>query len=190
MFLLGFEQGSGSIAVRGGPSFPRPTSGPSTLTRPPLANFDRRFYPRQTAKNLRPSREEELHCRREPDSPIRSARLFKYRLNAIDHRDDDDESDYCNQTPHCLRLLRLLLQLDRKKQELLSVSVKGAIWKNPREGVFGRGGGIRTRDPLRPRQVRYQAALRPDRHSYCTTLYFFVLLAFAGSSRRYAAAAR
>jgi hypothetical protein len=27
----------------------------------------------------------------------------------------------------------------------------------------GRGGGIRTRDPLRPRQVRYQAALRPDR---------------------------
>jgi hypothetical protein len=26
----------------------------------------------------------------------------------------------------------------------------------------GRGGGIRTRDPLRPRQVRYQAALRPD----------------------------
>ena len=56
--------------------------------------------------------------------------------------------------------------------------------------LIGRGGGIRTRDPLRPRQVRYQAALRPDRHSYCTTLYFFVLLAFAGSSRRYAAAAR
>ncbi len=28
--------------------------------------------------------------------------------------------------------------------------------------LFGRGGGIRTRDPLRPRQVRYQAALRPD----------------------------
>ena len=27
---------------------------------------------------------------------------------------------------------------------------------------IGRGGGIRTRDPLRPRQVRYQAALRPD----------------------------
>ena len=26
----------------------------------------------------------------------------------------------------------------------------------------GRGGVIRTRDPLRPRQVRYQAALRPD----------------------------
>ena len=28
---------------------------------------------------------------------------------------------------------------------------------------FGRGGEIRTPDPLRPRQVRYQAALRPDR---------------------------
>jgi hypothetical protein len=26
----------------------------------------------------------------------------------------------------------------------------------------GRGGGIRTRDPLRPRQVRYQTALRPE----------------------------
>jgi hypothetical protein len=27
---------------------------------------------------------------------------------------------------------------------------------------IGRGGEIRTHDPLRPRQVRYQAALRPD----------------------------
>jgi hypothetical protein len=26
----------------------------------------------------------------------------------------------------------------------------------------GRGDWIRTSDPLRPRQVRYQAALRPD----------------------------
>ncbi len=26
----------------------------------------------------------------------------------------------------------------------------------------GRGGGIRTRDPLHPMQVRYQAAPRPD----------------------------
>ena len=29
--------------------------------------------------------------------------------------------------------------------------------------VIGRGGGIRTHDPLPPRQMRYQAALRPDR---------------------------
>ena len=28
----------------------------------------------------------------------------------------------------------------------------------------GRGGGIRTHDPLPPRQMRYQAALRPDRY--------------------------
>src|SRR5262245_39077319 len=31
-----------------------------------------------------------------------------------------------------------------------------------RRSDFGRGAEIRTRDPLRPRQVRYQAALRPD----------------------------
>ena len=29
------------------------------------------------------------------------------------------------------------------------------------EGI-GRGGGIRTHDPLLPKQMRYQAALRPD----------------------------
>ena len=28
--------------------------------------------------------------------------------------------------------------------------------------VIGRGGGIRTHDPLAPNQMRYQAALRPD----------------------------
>ena len=34
---------------------------------------------------------------------------------------------------------------------------------------FGRGDRIRTCDPLRPRQVRYQAALHPDRcHDYRT----------------------
>jgi hypothetical protein len=30
------------------------------------------------------------------------------------------------------------------------------------EGLTGRGGGIRTPDPLLPKQMRYQAALRPD----------------------------
>ncbi len=29
-------------------------------------------------------------------------------------------------------------------------------------GIFGRLGGIRTRDPLHPMQVRYQAALQAD----------------------------
>ena len=30
---------------------------------------------------------------------------------------------------------------------------------------IGRGAGIRTRDPLHPMQVRYQAAPRPDKFS-------------------------
>ena len=34
--------------------------------------------------------------------------------------------------------------------------------KASRHLLIGRGGVIRTHDPLRPRQVRYQAALRPD----------------------------
>ena len=33
---------------------------------------------------------------------------------------------------------------------------------------IGRGGGIRTRDPLHPMQVRYQAALRPDKRRIIT----------------------
>ena len=33
---------------------------------------------------------------------------------------------------------------------------------SPRNSESGRGDWIRTSDPLRPRQVRYQAALRPD----------------------------
>jgi hypothetical protein len=31
---------------------------------------------------------------------------------------------------------------------------------------YGRDGGIRTRDPLHPMQVRYQAALRPEAANY------------------------
>ncbi|CAB1370153.1 protein of unknown function [Denitratisoma oestradiolicum] len=34
----------------------------------------------------------------------------------------------------------------------------------------GRGGGIRTRDPLHPMQVRYQAALRPDKPRIITAI--------------------
>ena len=46
--------------------------------------------------------------------------------------------------------------------------------------LIGRGGGIRTRDPLHPMQVRYQAALRPDEgviilgHSgFCSDFEYF-----------------
>jgi hypothetical protein len=38
----------------------------------------------------------------------------------------------------------------------------GAEDLETRQFLFGRGERIRTSDPLRPRQVRYQAALRPD----------------------------
>ena len=41
-----------------------------------------------------------------------------------------------------------------------TVSILGE--RRERSDSLGRGGGIRTHDPLRPRQVRYQAALRPD----------------------------
>ena len=36
----------------------------------------------------------------------------------------------------------------------------------PTDSRSGRGDWIRTSDPLRPRQVRYQAALRPDPNLY------------------------
>ena len=39
-------------------------------------------------------------------------------------------------------------------------SAEAALGMN--ETAIGRGGGIRTHDPLPPRQMRYQAALRPD----------------------------
>lgn len=38
---------------------------------------------------------------------------------------------------------------------------KRLSFDNPSD-INGRGGGIRTRDPLHPMQVRYQAAPRPD----------------------------
>ena len=37
-----------------------------------------------------------------------------------------------------------------------------AIRESSIDGDAGRGGGIRTPDPLLPKQMRYQTALRPD----------------------------
>ena len=45
-----------------------------------------------------------------------------------------------------------------KKNSLEAGAAKLLILK----AINGRDGGIRTRDPLHPMQVRYQAALRPD----------------------------
>ena len=51
------------------------------------------------------------------------------------------------------------------------------------EELYGRGGVIRTHDPLRPRQVRYQAALRPDilDHSSPLAIRAFVISLFFAS---------
>ena len=44
------------------------------------------------------------------------------------------------------------------------IEMKDTKKKSPRMGFLkgGRSGGIRTRDPLLPKQMRYQAALRSD----------------------------
>ena len=46
-------------------------------------------------------------------------------------------------------------------------NVATAEYVNGRSEI-GRGGGIRTPDPLLPKQMRYQAALRPDFSDYPT----------------------
>jgi hypothetical protein len=45
---------------------------------------------------------------------------------------------------------------------------------------IGRGGGIRTRDPLHPMQVRYQAALRPDKPASISEGRALALVQMAG----------
>ena len=52
------------------------------------------------------------------------------------------------------KIHRYNLDYSTRKRPLLS-------GRNPLN-LIGRGDWIRTSDPLRPRQVRYQAALRPD----------------------------
>ena len=49
-------------------------------------------------------------------------------------------------------------------RKLKSASIGDWLISKPLKykGLNGRGGQIRTDDPLPPRQVRYQAALRPD----------------------------
>src|SRR5690606_28333419 len=56
-------------------------------------------------------------------------------------------------------------------KNLLPIKLEGKYLETPnKKGLqklcrpfqSGRGGGIRTRDPLLPKQMRYQAALRPE----------------------------
>ena len=51
--------------------------------------------------------------------------------------------------------LPLCLPLGRELSFQLVLAITFSI------DFIGRGGGIRTRDPLLPKQMRYQAALRP-----------------------------
>ena len=53
---------------------------------------------------------------------------------------------------------RIIEAKSAKKNSLEAEAAKLLILK----AINGRDGGIRTRDPLHPMQVRYQAALRPD----------------------------
>ena len=46
----------------------------------------------------------------------------------------------------------------------------GVLTHTGRFTGLGRGGGIRTRDPLHPMQVRYQAALHAEAFNYMTIL--------------------
>ena len=52
--------------------------------------------------------------------------------------------------------VELRAQIERFIGDLLSPVLPCATFKT------GRGGGIRTHDPLLPKQMRYQAALRPE----------------------------
>ncbi len=49
---------------------------------------------------------------------------------------------------------------------MLGAQSKKPIPKDWLLTFFGRGGGIRTHDPLLPKQMRYQAALRPEDRNY------------------------
>ena len=53
--------------------------------------------------------------------------------------------------------LKLELEQKQKRRKDAPLLFEQIVRKN--SGIIGRGGGIRTRDPLHPMQVRYQAAL-------------------------------
>ncbi len=57
-------------------------------------------------------------------------------------------------------------QGQQKTRQLVATGFFFGFDLNNQTLVYGRGGGIRTRDPLHPMQVRYQAALRPEEKEY------------------------
>ncbi len=72
-------------------------------------------------------------------------------------------SDHFRDAEHLIRRHAFTERLRTLDALQLADFVFWASWRGPYLLDFiGRGGGIRTHGPLRPRQVRYQAALRPD----------------------------
>ncbi len=53
-------------------------------------------------------------------------------------------------------------KLDTRLLELAGVGLWVSRPESRLNDLNGRGGGIRTPDPLLPKQMRYQATLRPD----------------------------
>ena len=81
--------------------------------------------------------------------------------------------------------LNTTLRLPRRLQTLLVQLNDEAIATvesfSPTGLLIGRGGQIRTDDPLLPKQMRYQAALRPDSlQSYLTANFRLVRYAHKG----------
>ena len=86
---------------------------------------------------------------RTPDLLLRRQLLYPVELRAACGGSGEmvgatrfERATYCSQSSRATKLRYAHL---RAEQELI-----------------GRGGGIRTHDPLLPKQMRYQAALRPD----------------------------
>ena len=52
------------------------------------------------------------------------------------------------------------IHLSYWRHEMRPAAIAPPVWRN------GRGGPIRTADPLLPKQVRYQATLRPGRAAW------------------------
>jgi hypothetical protein len=71
--------------------------------------------------------------------------------------------EYCQHAPRELAATRMVCVLQIQNSSLPGSELFGdGTPVEPRNSESGRGDWIRTSDPLRPRQVRYQAALRPD----------------------------
>jgi hypothetical protein len=76
---------------------------------------------------------------------------------------DDPDMEYVMSTPTMVKVHSERFGLIRKAYPRESEDAY-TFRSEALSHVYGRGGVIRTRDPLLPKQMRYQAALRPDRH--------------------------